>query len=314
VKPPAPPFSLLYGPQTWQTFKDDEAADVRPQVLHGTWGELHAELMAANDAGAGIYYTVNETDGLGRKATNVREIRAWYTDIDGVRAPLAKRGVVRRLLEHATPPSAVIETRNGIHALWYAVPGHDLDLEAYRATEEGVIGYWGGDQSVKDIARVLRAPGFVHRKRKVDQPLPEPFLIRVLFESPECFYTEGEIRKAFPPPVREYRADHDRTKRVASGDDDWSKVVGGIAAWNPVPMARHRVVTLACGVAIKFSVSESRCVADLLPIVGRWDTGRDMDAELKRTARWAYQRGDAATVKALRQEGVPIPPLSRPAD
>jgi hypothetical protein len=311
MKIPPPPFTLLHGPQAFQTFKDDQDAAVFPQIIHGSWTERYEQLMAENDAGAGVYYTVNATDGHGRSAANITEIRAWYTDIDGVREERAKRGVTRRLLEHALAPSCVIETRNGIHALWYAVPGLPIDLAAYRDTEEGVICYWGGDQSVKDIARVLRAPGFAHRKRKGDQPPPPLHITRVLFEQPEAFFTEAEVRAAFPPPERHYREDHDRGAR-ADAVDDWDKVVGALADWRAVPMARHRVMTLATGVAIKFGVSESRCVGDLMPIVDGWDTGRDMPTELKRTARWAYQRGDTATVKALRNEGVPVPPLSRP--
>ena len=310
---PHPPFSLLWGPQTFQVFVDDQESDVRPEIIHGEWGGCYAQLLRLNDRGAGVYHTVNGTDARGRSAENVTSIRAWFTDIDGVTDARAKRGIVRRLLEHPTSPSAIVETRNGLHGYWYAVPGTEVDADAFRATIEGLILYWGGDRSVKDLARVLRTPGFAHRKRKAGQPLPEPHWTTVLFEQPEQFYTQAELRRAFPPPARERRASYDPSRRIDS-DDDWGKIVAGLAGWRAVPMARHRVMTIACGVAIKFGIPEARCVSDLLPVVDGWDTGRDMPTELKRTARWAYQRGDAATVKALRNEGVPIERLSRPPD
>jgi hypothetical protein len=310
---PHPPFTLLWGPQAFQVFVDDQESQVRPAIIHGHWGECYERLMALNDLGAGIFHTVNATDGLGRSAANITEIRAWYTDIDGAHDERHKRGVIRRLLEHPLPPSCIVESRNGVHAYWYAVPGLAVDLDAYRTTEEGIIGYWGGDPSVKDVARVLRTPLFAHRKRKAGQPEPTLHVTRVAFEQPEAFYTQAELQRAFPPPVRVHRTDHDRSAVVPDSADDWGKITLALHDWRAVPMARHRVMTLACGVAIKFGVGEARCVSDLLPIVERWDTGRDMGVELKRTARWAYQRGDTATVKALRNEGVPVPALSRPS-
>lgn len=309
---PPPPILLLFGPQTWQIFRDDQEAEIHPEILHGTWQELYEGLRQRNEAGAGVYYTVNGTDGQGRSAANITEIRAWYTDIDGLPTDDLKRGAIRRLLEHQLSPSCIVVTRNGVHAIWYAVPGEPVDKEHYRETEEGLIRYWGGDPSAKDLSRVLRAPGFFHRKRKAGEKLPEPYEITLAFES-EDFYTSDELREAFPPPKREYRQDFDRSA-VTYSEDDWGKVAGAIADWRPVPMARHRVMTLACGVAYKFGIPEGRAVDDLMPIVASWDTGRDMVSELKRTAKWAYAQATPATVSALRNEGVPVPPLSRPKD
>lgn len=310
---PPPPFTLLYGDITWQTFKDDADADTYPRIVHGDWATMYDEMRRENEAGAGIYYTVNETDGEGRSKDHITEVRAFYTDIDGVQSDQAKRGTIRRLLEHPCAPSCIIVTRNGVHALWYAVPGTEPDPERYRHTEEGIVAYWGGDPSAKDIARVLRAPGFYHRKRKAGAPMPEPFEVMVAYESAHTYWTEDDIRHHFPPPVKQHRPPSERGE-ITYSEDDWGKVAQALAAWAPMEMARHRVMTLACGVALKFGIPEPQCVNDLRPIVEGWDTGRDMGAELVRTARWAYSQDSPATVKALRNEGVDVPRLSRPAD
>jgi len=51
-------------------------------VLHGSLARLFDELIALNQQGAGIYVTVNETDGIGRKAENITRVRAIWQDDD----------------------------------------------------------------------------------------------------------------------------------------------------------------------------------------------------------------------------------------
>lgn len=313
---------LLIGPQTFQTFVDDKTAQgVYAGQLHGTLGAWRDRLQRENARGAGIYYTVNLTaeaqrcyeQGVtstvnARRAQDIVEVRAWYTDIDGHRDPRAKRGIVRQLLEHQTPPSLIVETKNGIHALWYAMPGTPPDLDAYRQTEEGIIHYWGGDPGAKDIARVLRMPGFLHLKDPAD-----PFEVRVVHEDPGLYYEEAQLRAAFPPPTPKRRAGYDYSQTF-DASDDWKQVVAALAAWQPVATQRHLAMTIALGVAIKFGVPEQQAVHDLEPIVTAWPTGRDMSTELKRTARWAYGRQEPATVAALRGLGVNVPKLSKPKE
>ena len=312
MHPPAPGLSLLWGENTYQTFVDDKNAQLYPRVIHGSWTKVYDELMRENDAGAGIYFTPNATDGTGRKAENIVEIRSWFVDIDGIPAENVKRGVIRRLLEHQLSPSAIVETRAGLHCYWYAVPGAEVDLELFKRVEEGVIGFWGGDPSAKDVSRVLRVPGFRHLKRAKDAPPPDPFIITTVYEAHDALYLAEEMLEAFPPAEKRYQPRHDRSLRVDSADS-WDQVVVALDRWRAIPSARHRVMTIACGVAYKFGVSEAQAVADMLGIVTGWDTGRDMATELKRTARWAYQRATPATVKALRNEGVDVPKLRAPA-
>src|SRR5215471_17224946 len=54
---------------------------------YGTLAEHYDWLVKQNARGAGIYITVNETDGKGRKKTNITRIRALFNDLDG--SPLA---------------------------------------------------------------------------------------------------------------------------------------------------------------------------------------------------------------------------------
>jgi hypothetical protein len=45
--------------------------DVRTLQLRGTLDEVYAQLSEWNEKGAGIFITVNGTDGLGQKTENI---------------------------------------------------------------------------------------------------------------------------------------------------------------------------------------------------------------------------------------------------
>ncbi len=44
------------------------------RILHGPFQERMDELAALNNQGAGVFVTVNETDGQGRKAQNIASV------------------------------------------------------------------------------------------------------------------------------------------------------------------------------------------------------------------------------------------------
>jgi hypothetical protein len=69
---------------TFQTFSDGK----NDRSLAKTWSdtfsrETAAEMERLNKAGAGIFVTVNKTDGKGRKNKNVTAVRGPFVDLDG---------------------------------------------------------------------------------------------------------------------------------------------------------------------------------------------------------------------------------------
>ena len=69
---------------TFQTLGDVDSADKSLcHMYHGSLEEHWETLVALNKRGAGIYVTVNETDLKGRKAKNIKSVRAFYLDDDG---------------------------------------------------------------------------------------------------------------------------------------------------------------------------------------------------------------------------------------
>src|SRR5262245_39383336 len=66
---------------TFQTFKEkgDNGSNIFPRVIHSS---SVAELRKEHEQGAGIYVTINETDGTGRKAENITRVRAVFSEDD----------------------------------------------------------------------------------------------------------------------------------------------------------------------------------------------------------------------------------------
>ena len=110
-------------------------------------------LVVKLKAGAGVFYTVNATDGQGRRGANMTQVRAALVDLDG--APLPA--------EFPIEPHVIIETSAGRwHLIWLLEPSSDFatwsDLQARLAA------YYGGDAKLIDPPRVARLPGFDHQK------------------------------------------------------------------------------------------------------------------------------------------------------
>lgn len=157
---------------TFQTF-DDNVNLKRPnlaRVFHGSLNQHAASLAEMQEKGAGVFVTVNETDGKGRKAENITRVRAFFLDLDG--SPLEP-------VTEWEPPHIVCETSPGRWHAYYLVK--DCPLADFRAVQKDLIKTFGGDDCIHDLPRVMRLPGFYHQKG-------DPYMVRMIETG------------AFPPP------------------------------------------------------------------------------------------------------------------
>jgi RepB DNA-primase from phage plasmid len=148
---------------TFQTFDDNkERHDKRlARVLHGTLADLWGQLASLNARGAGIFVTVNETDGQGRRIENVERIRAAFVDLDG--SPLEP------VSQSDLPPHLEIESSPGRwQAYWLSAIG-GIKREQFSDLQKRLAERFAGDDAVHDLPRVMRLPGFLHCK---GQPYP----------------------------------------------------------------------------------------------------------------------------------------------
>lgn len=168
-------------PVTFQTFDDRPERDPRlARIFHGSLRRHAAALDALNERGAGVFVTVQETDGRGRREENIVALRACFIDCD---EPRKRRFALR--------PSLAVSTVHGGHAYWLLEEGEDR--ARFRTIQQQLAAYYGSDPAVCDLPRVMRLPGTLHRKEA-------PILVRLASHHPELRYTLDALASAHPVP------------------------------------------------------------------------------------------------------------------
>jgi hypothetical protein len=190
-----------------------------------------AEIVRLYEQGAGVYVTVNETNLIGRKSENIKRVRAiWQEDDEGHGGPFP--------LE----PSLVIETSPAhFHRYWLVVddwPANEQGRADFAAVMERMVSSYGCDHRAKDLCRVLRVPGFLHRK----DPM-QPHMVRIM-EASGRRYTREQILRAFPPIERET---YSTTSEWRPADCEETRVIDALRA---IP-AHDRDVWLQIGMALR---------------------------------------------------------------
>lgn len=171
---------------TFQLFDDTKQSGAARQYTghyHKNFQEDETVLLlkTANNVGCGIYFTINATDGKGRKEENITHIRALAVDLDG--APLEP------VLQCELAPHYIIESSRGRYQCFWLI--NPIAIESFSSVEEAKSKFamwqvsmarkFGGDESIKDLSRVMRVPGFFHRKG-------EPQKSKVLEQSNQLHY------------------------------------------------------------------------------------------------------------------------------
>ena len=239
---PCPHFLKLLDPSadgfTFQTFDDDRSRK-NPALTRIVTSPPPArdELVKLNRQGAGVFVTINETDGSGRKSENITRIRAvWQEDDDAFdgRFPLA--------------PSIVVESSPGkFHRYWLVAgdwPADEQGRADFASVMERMVESYGCDKSAKDICRVLRVPGFFHRKTNT------PHLVRTV-QTNGRHYSRAEIIAAFPL-IEQQRKVYPLCA-CEQRDDDQQRLRDALDNIN----ADDRDLWLQCGMALKDELQEA---------------------------------------------------------
>jgi hypothetical protein len=221
---------------TFQTFDDRRNG-------HGPNGKLARDTSDRNEVrrlyahGAGVFVTINATDLTGRKSENIKRIRAvWQEDDKGHGGPFP------------LDPSLVIESSPGhFHRYWLVAddwPADEQGRSDFAAVMERMVASYGSDKNAKDICRVLRVPGFLHRKDPT-----QPHMVRIVEDSARR-YTRGEITRAFPPV--EHEARQTRSEWRGAADCDEERIADALRA---IP-ADDRDIWLQVGMALKAELGD----------------------------------------------------------
>lgn len=143
------------GRLTIQAIPDRGREGIRPKSPYLDYPrEKLSSLLKLNNAGYGIFFTVNETDGRGRKTENIIKVRALFVDLDG--APLDP------VKEAPLQPNIIVESSPGkYHAYWLF---RNVPLDRFKPIQQALAQRFNGDPSVADLPRLMRVPGFLHQK------------------------------------------------------------------------------------------------------------------------------------------------------
>jgi len=165
----------------FRVFDDDEARKdpKRARKFNGDLMKLGHVLGGANADGCGVFAVANEG---GQDAASIKRIRVVFADTDG--APLDP------ILACSLPPHLVVESSPGKYHCYWRVDG--LALDQFAGVQRAIAAEFGTDASVIDLPRVMRLPGFWHRKG-------EPFQSRVIHETGAAPLSASDILTRFPP-------------------------------------------------------------------------------------------------------------------
>lgn len=169
---------------TFQTFDDAKGNNGKrhhlSKVVHGSLDQHRDELIALNQQGAGIFVMVNAGDGNGRRTENVIGIRAIWRDLD---QPVA--------VKPPFEPHMVVETSGGKFHEYYLLTS-EFSFDEHTSIMGLMVNQYGSDKNAKDLARVLRVPGFYHLKN------PEtPVLVRLAAVSDQPPYGRQNLMDIF---------------------------------------------------------------------------------------------------------------------
>jgi hypothetical protein len=171
----------LYCYQTFTDAKQKPSPDPLARTFYGSFSEHKETLALYNNLGAGVFVTVNESDGKGRKKTDIKRIRAVWVEDDQGDAP-----------ELPIQSHLKIESSPGkFHSYIFT----DTDkVDEFERVEQRLVDDYGSDPNAKDRSRVLRLAGFYHQKN------PEkPFLVRIVSEADEKPLNWEALKRLFPP-------------------------------------------------------------------------------------------------------------------
>lgn len=183
-------LDLLGGKQTtFQTIDDSKDKDRKlARILHGGLADYADQLCDLNRRGAGVFVSINETDGKGRKRQNITAVRAIFLDLDG--APIDP------VLSCKLKPHVVVESSAGRYHVYWLVK--DFPLEKFEDVQRAVAKRFDGDPAVALLTACARLPGFLHNKS-------EPFQTKIIETNNQSSYGVDEILIEFSPKAKSHK-------------------------------------------------------------------------------------------------------------
>ncbi len=159
-------------PFVFQTFTDSKVAkkalkgkrDPLARVIIGTFDECAWRLQGLSDQGAGIFVQINE--GCNRGADHITGVRALFLDLD---RPETKDASFKSMAKYMPKPSILVKSSPGkCHVYWTVA---DCPIDKFSTLQHSLALTFAADVQIKNLDRVMRVPGFAHKKVEGEEHL-----------------------------------------------------------------------------------------------------------------------------------------------
>jgi len=159
--------------------KNDPSEPGERHVATRDAGDVTKSIEKWDRAKRGLYICVSTIKaGMARKKDGVAEICFLFADIDFKDIIDDRETVVRRLKSLKHPPSIIVHSGNGLHCYWLfnesltvnVIDGAET-IERVEAALKLLCDMVGGDQSVTQVAALMRLPGTHNSKHDEWKPV-----------------------------------------------------------------------------------------------------------------------------------------------
>jgi len=168
-----------------------------PQVFTRDFSQVDTLWKSCQEKGLNLCFGVATREGKDGTKTGCREVPALWVDID-FKQGMSRKAAKERLGEFPLPPSAVIQSGNGLHAYWFL--DSPADAQSEQKQVEGLLKnlatQLGGDEGACDVSRVMRLPGTLNFKYTPARPC------KVVELHADCRYTLTQIEEVLEMKAR----------------------------------------------------------------------------------------------------------------
>ena len=211
-------LSYFKGHTTITTISQASKTDGRQTVVsyNSTNPDTYTYVGSSNKNGHDVYFTVNETSDSGRKAHDIESIRAVFADDDKPRSSPRTDWKLQPSIVVVTSTHTDEKTsEDGFAEQVYKYKYHyywltsTTNVDEWERVMEGIVKWYDTDPAVKDLARLLRLPGYANCKYGARSDCK-------MQSDNGTVYEWDTILEHFPPVTKQERKE---TNPVKSGED-----------------------------------------------------------------------------------------------
>jgi putative DNA primase/helicase len=165
-------------------FSDRKGNGFKGQKINMNMGKVQQFIPILNDynkKNCGIFFVVNFG---GNEDKDITRINAQFVENDN----LSLDEQYKNLMAFPLEPSLIVKTKKSLHAYWLI---NDGDVKLFRPIQMKLAQHFKGDKSIVNESRVLRLPGFEHRKG-------DPVKVTCIKYNPELRYTQEQLLEHLP--------------------------------------------------------------------------------------------------------------------